>query len=65
MKPHGMESVTTLLYFEVFLIILADSVTAKKGTKYSLCDADIGGITCMYDEQNNRYICEQHQIWKK
>lgn len=44
---------------------LTEHITAKKGTKRSLCDADISGMTYMYDKQNNRFICDQHQIWKK
>ncbi len=44
---------------------MAEPITAKKGTKCSLCDEDIGGMTCMYDKQNDRYICHQHQVWKK
>ncbi|MFQ5440288.1 MAG: hypothetical protein ACE5DL_02390 [Nitrosopumilaceae archaeon] len=44
---------------------MAETVTAKKGTKCSLCDADIGGMTCVYDKQNNRFICDQHEVWKK
>lgn len=39
------------------------TVTAKKGTKCSLCDKEIGGAVCNYDKENNRYICDKHEIW--
>lgn len=40
-----------------------ETITAKNGTKCSLCDAEIGGSVCKYDKENDRYICDKHEIW--
>jgi len=29
---------------------MVESITSKKGTKCSLCDANTGGMSCMYDK---------------